>query len=141
MRRSQELQGRRIRSLAVMVTKKRNLTQLFSFSICRLCNVVFIFFQITRVLSRTIAELCGKIGRFSPLKMSLICVIKLRHIPTSWQRSCGVVFFSLEDYSAKKNKKVNLLHVVMAALHRRCGHYIFALWFLLLSSFFFPRQI
>jgi len=29
----------------------------------------------------------------------------------------------------------------MAALHSRCGHYIFALWFLLLSSFFFPRLI
>ena len=25
----------------------------------------------------------------------------------------------------------------MAALRSRCGHYIFALWFLLLSSFFF----
>jgi len=27
---------------------------------------------------------------------------------------------------------------IMATLHSRCGHYIFALWFLLLSSFF-PR--
>jgi len=26
--------------------------------------------------------------------------------------------------------------IVMAALHSRCGHYIFILWFLLLSSFF-----
>jgi len=30
--------------------------------------------------------------------------------------------------------------VVMAALRSRCGHYIFALWFVLLS-FFFPRLI
>jgi len=30
--------------------------------------------------------------------------------------------------------------LVMAALHSRCGHYIFAVWFLLLSSFF-PRLI
>jgi len=30
----------------------------------------------------------------------------------------------------------------MAALRSRCGHYIFALWFLLLSSsFLFPRLI
>ena len=28
----------------------------------------------------------------------------------------------------------------MAALHSRCGHYIFALWFLLLSFFFFLAQ-
>jgi len=28
--------------------------------------------------------------------------------------------------------------LIMAALRRRCGHYIFALWFL---SFFFPRLI
>ena len=32
--------------------------------------------------------------------------------------------------------------VFMAALRSRCGHYIFAVWFLLLlSSFFFPRLI
>jgi len=29
--------------------------------------------------------------------------------------------------------------IIMAALHSRCGHHIFALWFLLLS--FFPRLI
>jgi len=29
----------------------------------------------------------------------------------------------------------------MAALRSRCGHYIFALWFLPSSSFFFPRLI
>jgi len=29
----------------------------------------------------------------------------------------------------------------MAALRSRCGHYIFALWFLLSSSFFFSRLI
>jgi len=29
----------------------------------------------------------------------------------------------------------------MAALRSRCGHYIFALWFLLLLSSFFPRLI
>ena len=30
----------------------------------------------------------------------------------------------------------------MAALRSRCGHYVFDLWFLLLSSsFFFPRLI
>ena len=27
----------------------------------------------------------------------------------------------------------------MAALHSRCGHYIFVLWFLSSSSFFIPR--
>jgi len=32
----------------------------------------------------------------------LICVIKLHHIPTSWQRSRGAAFFGLGDYSAKK---------------------------------------
>ena len=34
-------------------------------------------------------------------------------------------------------------HFVMAAVRSRCGHYIFALWFLLSSSsfFFFPRLI
>jgi len=31
-------------------------------------------------------------------------------------------------------------HLIMAALCSRCGHYIFILWFLLLS-FFFPRLI
>jgi len=35
----------------------------------------------------------------------LICVIKLHHISTSWQRSCGAAFFGLEDYSAKKINK------------------------------------
>jgi len=29
----------------------------------------------------------------------------------------------------------------MAALRSRCGHYIFALWFLLSIFFFFPRLI
>jgi len=29
-----------------------------------------------------------------------------------------------------------ILSLVMAALHSRCGHYIFALWFLLLLPFF-----
>ena len=31
----------------------------------------------------------------------LICVVKLHHIPTSWQRYRGTAFFGLEDYSAK----------------------------------------
>ena len=30
---------------------------------------------------------------------------------------------------------------IMAALHSRCGHYIFILWFLLYYYSFFPRQI
>ena len=34
---------------------------------------------------------------------------------------------------------VFVLRLIMAALCSRCGHYIFALWFLLLS--FFPRLI
>ena len=29
-----------------------------------------------------------------------------------------------------------MLHIIMAALRSRCGHYIFALWFLLLLLFF-----
>ena len=32
---------------------------------------------------------------------------------------------------------IELLILFMAALHSRCGHYIFALWFLLLSVFAF----
>ena len=31
--------------------------------------------------------------------------------------------------------------LIMAALHSRCRHYIFILWFLLASSFFFPHLI
>ena len=31
--------------------------------------------------------------------------------------------------------------IIMAALHSRCGHYIFALWFLSFSLSFFPRLI
>jgi len=31
--------------------------------------------------------------------------------------------------------------IIMAALRSRCGHYIFALWFLLSSIFFIPRLI
>ena len=31
--------------------------------------------------------------------------------------------------------------VFMAALRSRCGHYIFALWFLLLSFYLFPRLV
>ena len=31
----------------------------------------------------------------------------------------------------------NSSHIIMAALHSRCGHYIYVLWFLLLSSSFF----
>jgi len=30
--------------------------------------------------------------------------------------------------------------VIVAALRSRCGHYIFALWFLLQSSFFFTAR-
>jgi len=38
-------------------------------------------------------------------------------------------------------RRCTMLHpLIMAALHSRCGHYIFALWILLLSSFF-PRLI
>jgi len=33
------------------------------------------------------------------------------------------------------------LLLIMAALHSRCGHYIFALWFLLSLFLFFPRLI
>jgi len=32
--------------------------------------------------------------------------------------------------------KCSMVVIIMAALHSRCGHYIFALWFLLSSSFF-----
>jgi len=39
---------------------------------------------------------------------------------------------------AKVKRKVSY-RIIMAALHSRCGHYIFALWFL--SSSFFPRLI
>jgi len=42
-------------------------------------------------------------------------------------------------------RRCTMLHpLIMAALRSRCGHYIFALWFLLLSFFFllfFPRLI
>jgi len=31
--------------------------------------------------------------------------------------------------------------LIMAALHSRCAHYIFALWFLSSIFFFFPRLI
>jgi len=47
--------------------------------------------------------------------------------------------------SAWRPSRWALAHIlVMAAMHSRCGHYIFALWFLLSSSFFlsfFPRLI
>jgi len=50
--------------------------------------------------------------------------------------------YGQEFWSTDKEKGGNL--VIMAALHSRCGHYIFALWFLLsiylsvyLSIFFF----
>jgi len=33
----------------------------------------------------------------------------------------------------------NHVMLIMAALRNRAGHYIFVLWFLLSSSFFFPR--
>jgi len=46
---------------------------------------------------------------------SLICVIKLHRIPTSWQRSRGVAFFGVEDYSATKiNKCVSRLATRMS---------------------------
>jgi len=32
-------------------------------------------------------------------------------------------------------------HIIMAALCNKAGHYIFALWFLLLSFCFFPHLI
>jgi len=51
LRRSQQLQGRRMRNLEVMVRKTRSLTICFSWSIC------------------TIVELLGNIGKFSPVKM------------------------------------------------------------------------
>jgi len=34
-----------------------------------------------------------------------------------------------------------VIGIIMAAVCNRAGHYIFALWFLLSSSFFFPRLI
>jgi len=38
-------------------------------------------------------------------------------------------------YMSELDKSV--LMVIMAALRSRCGHYVFAMWFLLSSSFFF----
>jgi len=38
------------------------------------------------------------------------------------------------------NQRIIIIIIVMTTLHSRCGHHIFALWFLLsfcLSSFFF----
>jgi len=73
----------------------------FSFCICSLvsksdefkvapspnCGAKFADFRLSK---------CGDTDR-----APLICVIKLHHIPTSWQRSCGAAFFGVENYSAK----------------------------------------
>jgi len=43
-----------------------------------------------------------------------------------------------------RNNRIQLLkwsEIIMAALRSGCGHYIFVLWFLLLSFFLFPRLI
>jgi len=40
-----------------------------------------------------------------------------------------------------KQRLLYFAHVIMAALHSRCGHYIFALWLLSSIFYFFPRLI
>ena len=42
---------------------------------------------------------------------------------------------------ATSRRCLRFIILIMGALWNRAGHYIFALWFLLLSSFFFPRLI
>jgi len=45
-------------------------------------------------------------------------------------------------YDSRRKLLLEAIGLVMAALRSRCGHYIFALWFLhYLSSFLFPRLI
>jgi len=84
---------------------------------------------------------------FCSLVVSCCCVsfmfftTKLRDLPSVlWHCSLGV---RNSIRPAKMSDEVltwlsvsSEVQMIMAALHSRCGHYIFALWFLLLSSFF-----
>jgi len=48
---------------------------------------------------------------------------------------------AVNQYNPEKNISLQL-YFIMAALRSRCGHYVFALWFLASSFFFFfPRLI
>ena len=60
--------------------------------------------------------------------------------PTLYKGSVHVT--SGNDLRLKKSDvKYDLRKIFIAALWNRAGHYIFALWFLLLSSIFFRRLI
>jgi len=104
---SQQLQGRHIQNLAVMVTERRSLNTFV---------LVFRFAVLLSNYTRSKSHHRQTVGQnwqiFAPQNVgdtdraSLICVIKLHHIPTSWQRSRGAIFCGLEDLSAK-NKSIS----------------------------------
>jgi len=58
-------------------------------------------------------------------------------------RSClsFAVVVSIDSAPEMIEIAIGPIPLVMVALWNRADHYIFALWFLLLSSFFFPRLI
>ena len=63
-------------------------------------------------------------------------------VPLPMIKDCNTRPISYDDLRGIAISPI-LSNVFMAALRSRCGHYIFALWFLLLpsSSFVFPRLI
>ena len=69
-----------------------------------------------------------------PRSRSRSRVIKSHSRGVDRQSLTGLNFFIQQYYS-------HTILIIMAALCNRAGHYIFAMWFLLSSSFFFPRLI
>ena len=84
------------------------------------------------------AKLCGMVEG-----MELRNFRRGRHLYSAWRpsrwASAHILVYFLEQQSESNCKCTK--PVIMAALHSRCGHYIFALWFLsfflLHSSFLF----
>ena len=75
------------------------------------------------------------------LALCYISSVTARHSSSERQPKFAALSRGRHLYSAGRPSRWALAHVlVMTALCNRAGHYIFALWFLLLSNFF-PRLI
>jgi len=70
-------------------------------------------------------------------------VLPWRHPRGTWQIRLNLCILRPTRVHNRngKCKTAEWIKLFMAALRSRCGHYIFALWFLLSSSAFFPRLI
>jgi len=85
----------------------------------------------------------GALFTFRPsLAFSYICSVTARHSSSGREPNFAAFSRGRHLYSAGRPSRWASAHIlVMAALRSRCGHYIFALWFLSFYLSFFPHLI